>query len=779
VGPELACESKKNLDPPKVAIVGGGCAALSAAFELTRPDREDGAKFDVTVYQLGWRLGGKGASGRTGNPWNRTEEHGLHVWMGFYENAFRLVRDAYAELEAHYADHPEARQSRYGDWQEAFVADPWIGIADESRGFWRAWTANFPANEGLPGDPLEPGTNPFTLSGYVARTIDLLRTLVRSTFTTTPAEKREAAARELEFSEVSARAVVDKITSLLRTGVLTGASALYEAMAVLRVALSGAASLPENDFRVLKFAEAVADNVKRETANVLRIDDELRPKLELIDLVVTIVVGIVRDELLTDPRGLDAINDEDCRAWLRRHGASERALRSPFVRALYNMAFVDSRIFDEEPNDDARKSPADEPGLAAGQALRGALRMFFTYRGSLFWKMRAGMGDTVFSPLYEVLKLRGVRFEFFHRLVDVKLGGADGARFVQALEFDVQARVEPGRHLGRGGELAAALGPGEYYPLDADGCWPAAPDTTQLTSEREGNEYLELQRRDPARPEPASERRLEVGRDFDFVVLGLSVGAVEYACKELVAKDARWSAMVANVKTTPTQALQLWLNEGLEHLTETPTPITVAGLRGAFDTWSDMTHVIAEERAAPPPAGLAYFCGVLTEEPSKLPAGVAPGAEPWPDQIASLRTAACERAVHYLDHVLPALWPAARDQETRGFRWALLATPGSPNPVHGAKRRVTHAEKLAILEHQYVAVNVKASDRYVLARPGTLEYRISPLDETYDNLTIAGDWTDCGFNEGCVEAAVMSGMLASHALSSLPALEDIVGYDHP
>ena len=34
--------------------------------------------------------------------------------------------------------------------------------------------------------------------------------------------------------------------------------------------------------------------------------------------------------------------------------------------------------------------------------------MFFTYRGALFWKMRAGMGDVVFAPFYEVLKRRGV-----------------------------------------------------------------------------------------------------------------------------------------------------------------------------------------------------------------------------------------------------------------------------------------------------------------------------------------------------------------------------------
>ena len=47
------------------------------------------------------------------------------------------------------------------------------------------------------------------------------------------------------------------------------------------------------------------------------------------------------------------------------------------------------------------------------------------------------------------------------------------------------------------------------------------------------------------------------------------------------------------------------------------------------------------------------------------------------------------------------------------------------------------------------------------------------------NMTIAGDWTECGFNEGCIEAAVMSGMLAANAISGSPNTNDIIGYHHP
>jgi uncharacterized protein with NAD-binding domain and iron-sulfur cluster len=67
----------------------------------------------------------------------------------------------------------------------------------------------------------------------------------------------------------------------------------------------------------------------------------------------------------------------------------------------------------------------------------------------------------------------------------------------------------------------------------------------------------------------------------------------------------------------------------------------------------------------------------------------------------------------------------------------------------------------------------------VIHPPGAHRDRISPFDMTYDNFTIAGDWTDNGFHSGCVEGAVMSGLLAAHALSGSPKLEDIIAYDHP
>jgi uncharacterized protein with NAD-binding domain and iron-sulfur cluster len=46
-------------------------------------------------------------------------------------------------------------------------------------------------------------------------------------------------------------------------------------------------------------------------------------------------------------------------------------------------------------------------------------------------------------------------------------------------------------------------------------------------------------------------------------------------------------------------------------------------------------------------------------------------------------------------------------------------------------------------------------------------------------MTIAGDWTACGLDAGCVETAVMSGLLAAYATSGAPDPQTIIGYNHP
>jgi uncharacterized protein with NAD-binding domain and iron-sulfur cluster len=135
-------------------------------------------------------------------------------------------------------------------------------------------------------------------------------------------------------------------------------------------------------------------------------------------------------------------------------------------------------------------------------------------------------------------------------------------------------------------------------------------------------------------------------------------------------------------------------------------------------------------------------------------------------------------AQQFLDRDIGALWPKAVRPEG-GFRWELLVDTEA-NLEAGAAADTTGAVATSnAIDTQYIRANVNPTDRYVLSLPGTSQYRLSPLDRSFDNLTIAGDWTATGLDTGCIESAVISGKLAAHALSQRPRLADIIGYDHP
>jgi len=699
---------------------------MAAAFELTKPEHK--GKYRLTVYQLGWRLGGKGASGR--GPGNRIEEHGLHLWMGFYENAFRLMRECYAELAR------DPKTCRIADWRDAFVPDNFNAVADRTpSGAWLPWKVTLPPLAGQPGDAIEKAQR-WTVADYVSRTVLLIQTLLEASQVRAGGAAPDASSSRSRPYPTTPDAIAEGMSRLLRYGQLGTFGAIVEALRLMQVAVAAGPQYPEN--LVLQFQESVAQAARSQLEALIEKDDELRRVWEIVDLSLAIVRGVLRHGIMTHPQGFDAINDYDCREWLVLNGASERSVNSAFVRALYDLAFA------YEDGDVSR------PRVAAGIAVRGSLRSFFTYRGAFFWKMQSGMGDVVFAPLWEVLRRRGVRFEFFHRLENVRLADAvDGeSPSVESLELDVQASVTGGA---------------EYQPLiDVGGlpCWPSEPDWSQLVDgprlKQEGRDFeSHWDHRQVAK------KTLRVGTDFDLVILGVGVGAIPHVCQDLIARNERWRDMAQHVKSVPTQALQLWLKEDMKTLGWNDGPVNISGFVEPFDTWADMTHLVAEENCREPVRAIAYFCSVL---PDGTP--VQMGAASYPEER---RTEAKENAVRFLNKDIVHLWPKAAD--SAGFRWDVLADAGAVSTPAAAGE--------ARLDGQYWRVNVNPTDRYALSLPGTIRYRISPLDPSYDNLSVAGDWTDCGLSQGCVEAAVMSGLLAAHSISQSPPLEEIVGYDHP
>lgn len=710
----------------KVAVVGGGCGALTAAFELTKPEHE--GRYDVTVYQQGWRLGGKGASGR--GPSGRIEEHGLHLWMGWYENAFRLMRECYEEL-----DRDPAR-CRIATWQDAFKADPFTGAMEKMPdGSWRSWRISLPIAPGQPGDPYAAPPK-WTVADYLVRTASLLQTLLTSLATGLEPKDPAAFRPDTPRRGQPSQSFVDGINGLLRLGQVGTLTGLIQAVDLLASAVNNVSK--DNARALIPFMEAISSSARTLLRSIVTSDDESRRLWTILDLTLATMRGILRHNLVTHPQGFEVIDEYDCREWLLLNGASQEAVDSGYLRALYDLGFA------YEDGDPAR------PRLAAGQALRSMLRAFFTYRGAFFWKMQSGMGDIVFAPLYEVLKRRGVRFEFFHALDNVGMEWGDEPH-VSALEFEVQAETVNGD---------------AYEPLiDVRGlpCWPNQPRWSQL---KNGGRLEREQRNFENFFDPRSETRrvLRAGEDFDLVVLGIGIGAVPHVCREIVARDSRWSAMVNHVKTVATQAFQVWLKSDMGELGWTDRPINVSGFVEPFDTWADMSHLASEECWNEAPRAIAYFCNALPD------LDAIPGRDRR-DWVAASHDRVRENAINFLNRDVSQLWPKAADADGH-FRWELLADARQ----HSNSSEPATSQRF---DTQFHVASVNPSDRYTLSLPGSLAYRISPLDRTYDNLTIAGDWTDCGFNAGCVEAAVMSGKLAAHALSLRPTLAEIVGFDHP
>src|SRR3546814_8542947 len=86
-------EQKKR----KIAILGGGVGALTSAFYLaSQPGAAE--KYEITVYSIVCRLGGKCATGRNPVFGNRIEEHGIHGFLGSYYNTLSMMASAYDRL---------------------------------------------------------------------------------------------------------------------------------------------------------------------------------------------------------------------------------------------------------------------------------------------------------------------------------------------------------------------------------------------------------------------------------------------------------------------------------------------------------------------------------------------------------------------------------------------------------------------------------------------------------------------------------------------------------
>lgn len=685
----------------KVAVIGGGVGAITATYAITSlPDWDK--LYDITVYQLGWRCGGKGASGRNADHHQRIEEHGLHIWAGFYENAFRLMRDCYETLNDTGLRSPDAP---LGTLDKAFKGLSRFLLAEDlpqpdGLVSLHPWRVDFQPNSEQPGTGgLLP--TPFAYFQMLVRSV---ADMVERGFDGSPPQQ-------------AGHLLPDRFhIGFNRLGLpLTAASPFHHLDALARRLSDNPNDHKTHETMLLAALAAHAQDWHHARMANAGQSDMARRFGYMISLSSAFFRGAIDSGLFR--AGFDVIDRWEISAWLLHYGASHEAVYSAVFRGCYDYVFG-------YPG-----GVTEDRGVGAGTAIRGLLRLAFTYKGALFYKMQAGMGDTIFGPYYQVLKSRGVTFRFFTAARALRLDPDKTG--IAAIDMVEQAQVKGG----------------DYQPLvDVKGlpCWPSQPDLGQLVpgSYTPGTDF-ECEK-DPPTGRPF---RLERGRDFDQVILGASLGSIPYLAEDLIAASPRWRGMVRNVGTVATHAAQFWLNRTVEELgwnslvaQHNPGPQTdlktvITSFAEPLDTWADMTDLIPREGwPEDGPTQLAYFCSPAHNV----------GVDPGPFQ---------DRVLDWANRDLTRMWPsAAKDGK---FDLSLLwASPGQ-SPENA-------------FQSQYFRQNFYGSERYVLSVPNSVQYRLPPDDSGFENLFLAGDWTRCGINAGCVEAATISGLIAARGLTNHP-----------
>lgn len=311
------------------------------------------------------------------------------------------------------------------------------------------------------------------------------------------------------------------------------------------------------------------------------LDRELRRLLLALGAAVT--RGLARDVVGKGPAALDALDEFDLRQWLRRHGASEAVCNAPPIRAFYDLAFA---------YPDGVSGPG-QGSVAAGAALASIARIFASYRGAPFWRMRAGMGDTVFAPMFEVLRSRGVNVRFFHAVEDLHVHD----RRIASVDLRVTAPSRGHRPL-----VDLALPGGRVLPV-----WPEQP-------------LFEHPGEMPRMDEPTS-LRLETGHDFDHVVLAIPAPALVPITSEVRRASPAFDRMLDHARGVATRSVQLWFEHPPSPERFGPRSVCT-GTPGRFASWADMSDVLAFERwqgsehgdaqasMGPPATALLYGCDV-------------------------------------------------------------------------------------------------------------------------------------------------------------------------
>jgi len=264
---------------------------------------------------------------------------------------------------------------------------------------------------------------------------------------------------------------------------------------------------------------------------------------------------------------------------------------------------------------------------------------------------------------------------------------------------------------------------------------------------------------------PAGTESIQLGVDFDQVVLGIALAAFKPLnttdvgiCDELLPESDRFAAMVKGLAIVPTQSFQLWTKDSLvglgwEHPMKDPPAMNAAP--EPYSVWADCSHVLPKEQwPSPRPQGVFYFCGPWKNDLTTKPRGDA-------SVPAAARTQVEANAIDWIDHYTGYMWPLARN-------------PGNPAGLDwNALYDLTGAIGPARMSSQWIRPNVDPTECVEASLPKTSQLRLKADESGFENLFMAGAWLRTGINATCVEAAVMGGMDCARAISGEKL--DIVG----
>jgi uncharacterized protein with NAD-binding domain and iron-sulfur cluster len=720
----------------KVAIIGGGMGGLAAAFDLTRTQELRDA-FDVTVYQLGWRLGGKAASSRDGD--GRILEHGLHVWFGSYENAFELVRAAYADW-----DNPHKDQAIL-DPEAAFQAkrQTVLGSGDCPQFFQLDWLQS----------PGKPGDMKGKLSFWSCVT-QMLK-VIQSQYAVLEGHADEKPQRVPFPPDIQALMALIGLPFLVP---LESSWPFYmkSVSDSLVIVADWARKLEDdslrNDDQLLGFVRQL-----RTIAATLISSGPFREQpigqflAALVDVGTAIVKGAILDMEIGGASVAD-LDRIDFREWLSQSGADRDSVYgSSIVHALYDTAMQ------------YREGDSRRPSFGAGTGAQVSIRLFGSYKDAFAYESAAGLGEVVITPIYRVLKNRDVRFEFFHKLKRIELNREGNA--IAAVYFDRQVNLCERRKT-----YDPTLAP---EPKNGNlECWPDTPRWNQIENggvlESEGldlESYWCLQ--------SVGEVPLRQGNQFEDVILAVPIGAFkqlhdrEGPCAELIRASKRFRQMTEAASLVPTISVQAWLQRQLVDLGWPPSG--VRGKRGSpcdfptstgprpLNIWSDRTSVLGYEYwpSKPRPTTLQYLCDVLETSLYREP----PDQTDVPERALRL---ARRKAIEWLEEKSRVLWPLSTTSPDGEFDWNVLF---DRQGREGCQR---------ILD-QWVKPNVDPWACCAGSPAGSTQWRLPADGSGFKHLYLAGAWIDTGFNAECIEAAVMSGRQAARAITR--STEPIVGED--